>query len=143
MAKKVNREKLLDVFSSDIPGAVIISADSYYDEVFIVPGVIGIKTYIGCVEFGAGDTIEIFNDEECKDFDEIEGIMRLSPKKCKAIFKDVPINGTAWLVTPQEYGYLWERIDHLLKFQNEKDEQEAVVAEMYEKRFNLRVGEKI
>ena len=142
---KVNRSELLDVFSSDIPGAVIISADSYNsDEMFIVPGAIGIKTYIGCVEFGPGDNNgATFSDECCGDFDCVEGIMRLSSKKCKAIFQDIPINGTAWLVTPQEYGYLWERIDNLLKLQNEEDEQEVVIAELYEKRLNLRVGERI
>jgi hypothetical protein len=153
---KVDREKLLDVFTSGIPGAVIITADTHNtDEIFVVPGAIGVKTYIGCVEFGSGDDTSTFCDESYEDFDTVEGIMRLSFKKCKAIFNDAPIDGTAWLVIPREKDYVWERIDHLLKFQNEDDHikewedsgcddeisGEEEIERMYKKRHNLRIGE--
>jgi hypothetical protein len=153
---KVNPSELLNVFISDIPGAVIITADTHNsDEIFVVPGAIGVKTYIGCVEFGAGDDVSLFSDESCEDFDCVEGIMRLSFKKCKAIFNDVPIDGTAWLVIPREKDYVWERIDHLLKFQNEDQHIEEweesgcnyelsgkeEIERLYHKRLNLRIGE--
>ncbi len=143
---KVNREELLDVFISDIPGAVIVSKDTYNDDIFVVPSSIGIKTYIGCVEFGLGNDNKSFDDVLC-DTEFPQQVMKLSKAQCLSLFLDVPISGTAWLVTLKEYGYLWERIDHLLRFQNEKeyeeidDDEEKYVAELYEARFNLRVGE--
>jgi hypothetical protein len=155
---KVNRSRLMDVFVSDIPGAVIITADSFADgSLFAVPGVTGVKTYIGCVEFGPGGFSDTFSDIMYNDFDEVEGVMRLGFEKCKAIFNDVPIPGTAWLVIPREKDYVWERIDHLLRFQNEaehiaentssQDEDSKAVADkeiddMYERRSNLSVGER-
>ncbi len=127
----------MDVFKSDIPGAVIVSKDSYDDDVYVIPAIFGVKTYIGCIEFGIGTDTETF------EWDKPENSMKLNAKQCEEIYNDVPNDGTAWLVIPLEKDYVWERIDHLLKFQNEDDEQGVVVAELYEDRFNLRVGEKI
>lgn len=145
MAKKVNREELLDVFKSDIAGAVIISKDTYSGNVYIVPAICGIKTYIGCIEFGFGDRCDETYDDAAGDWDMPSQLMAMSKSQCKEIYKDIPNDGTAWLVTPGDRNYLWERIDHLLRFQNEEDEEDDNfdIDALYEKRLNLREGQLI
>ena len=141
--KKYNREQLLDVFKSDIPGAVIISKDTASSEVFITIAGIGIRTWIGCVEFGSADVNETYNMMLP------DTSFGLSDAECEKYYNDIPNEGTAWLVIPREKDYVWERIDHLLRFQNEDDYEDKYCPEddyvdyLYFQRLNLRVGDSL
>ncbi len=148
MLKKINKEELLSVFKSEIPGAMIISRNSYLFDCYVTPAILGIKTYIGCVEFGPGDDHESY--DQCGY---VGNWFTTSQQECKAIYFDVPQDGTAWLVVPKENHYEWQRIDHLLRFQNEDEEYcdedsrygcgPDDLDEFYLKRHNLCVGEHI
>ena len=140
MTKKIDESKLLDVFSSDIPGAVLISMDSDNFEANIVPAVVGVKTYIGCIEFGRGDNNETY-DYEGRD----DEAMALYPTDCEKIYFGIPQAGTAWLVVPRpdKGDYVWHRVDHMLKFQNEEDWCDNHIEDLYEQRWNLCIDEYI
>ena len=121
------------------------------DQVEIRNAEIGVRTFIGCVEFGSGGEIgkrridmradcEILTSED--DTDGISGA-----DKCRERYYDAPHPGTAWLVVPDGENFIWKRIDHLLRFQNEADNywltKDNGLEDLYMRRYNLCIGEKL
>ena len=105
------------VIKSFVPGAVFIHRDTSKFEsrcVYITPGLIGIKKYDGCVEFGPANSTHTSRYHRKKGQSK-NTIFALTPYMCNKIFFDVPAKEEVWLVTPKGKDYLWVNVTDKIK----------------------------